>query len=68
MQEIVYWQSTYKIHKGKGITDIGANNKNETMIIMTSDVSSYSKSPIVINNINNDNYIRTITIKFTITV
>ena len=37
------------------------------MIIMTNDVSSCSKSPIVTNNINNNNYIKAITIKFTIT-
>ena len=69
MQEMVYWQPIYNIYKENSITitDIEANNKNEIMIIMTRDVSSCSKSPIVTNNNNNDNYIKTITIKFTIT-
>ena len=49
------------------ITDIEINNKNEIMIFMASDISSYNDSPIITNNNNNDNYIKTITIKFTIT-
>ena len=67
---MVYWQSIYNIYKGNSITitDIEANNKkNEIIIILTSDVSSCSKSPMVTNNNNIDNYIKTITIKFTIT-
>ena len=67
MQEMICWQSIYKIYKGNSIIDIEANNKNKIMIIMTSNVSSCSNSPIVINNNINDNYIKTITIKFTIT-
>ena len=27
MWEMIYWQSVYNIHKGKGITEIEANNK-----------------------------------------
>ena len=69
MQEMVYQQSIHNIYKGNSITITGieANNKNEIMIIMTSDVSSCSNSPMITNNNNNDNYIKTITIKFTIT-
>ena len=35
------------------------------MMIITSDVGSYSNSPLTTNNQNNGNYNMTITIKFT---
>ena len=66
---MVYWQSIYIRYQGYNstITDVEANNKNEIMIIMTSNASRCSKCPLVTNNNNNDNYIKTITIRFTIT-
>ena len=69
MQEMVCWWSIYIIHEGYNITitDFDANDKNEIMIIMINDVSRCSNCPIITNNNNNDNYIKTITIKFTIT-
>ena len=54
-----YWQSIYIIYKGydNATTNINANNKNEIMIFITSDISSYSDSPLITNNNNNnDNY------------
>ena len=49
MQEMVYWQSIYNIYKENSITitDIETNNKNEIMIIVTSDVSSCSNNPMI---------------------
>ena len=37
-------------------TNINTDNKNEIMIFITSDVNSYSDSPIVTNNSNNDKH------------
>ena len=56
MYEMNYWQSIYIIYKGYHITitDIDANNKNENMIFITSDVSNYNNRPLVTNNNNND--------------
>ena len=53
----------------KGHNNIGANintiDKNEIMIILTSNTGNYSDNPLTTNNNNNDNYNKSITIKLT---
>ena len=68
MQEIDYQQSIYIVYKGNNITitDIDANNKNEIIIFITSDVSGYSDNPLVTNNNSNNKYKKTITIEYII--
>ena len=53
-----YWQSIYIKYERHNITniDIDANNRNEIMIISTSNIGSYNDSPMITNNNNNDNH------------
>ena len=60
MYEMDYWQSIYIIYKGYNIiiTGIDASNKKKKkiMIFITSNVSSYSNSPLVTDNNNSDKH------------